>query len=236
MKLSLIIFFSVISFTFSACAKISGDGPSTTQTYKLTGFTAVDNGLDADIYITQGSTYKVEIEAQQNVLDQIETPIVAGELRFRLHDDFYLGAHNPIIIRITMPTVTSLSISGSGKIEVQEQLKAGAVSLSISGSGNIKLASLHADAINSTISGSGTITVMGDPIASETSKISGSGNLKLLDIKADRATISISGSGNATIYATKSLDVNISGSGNVSYDGIQDVSSRITGSGTLRHL
>src|SRR5437868_6532297 len=104
-KFSLVLFLALNILTLSSCSKISGDGPSITRNYDLKGFTAIDNAIAADVNIAQGTAYKVEIQGQANIIDQIETPIVNNELRITFRDGFFLGFHDKIIVNITLPAV-----------------------------------------------------------------------------------------------------------------------------------
>jgi len=235
-KMILIVFLAVSVCGCSSCTKIAGDGPTVVKDYSLSGFTSVDNGIDGDVFINQGTDFKVEVQAQQNIIDQIQTNIVNGVLQIRFVNNISLGVHNNIVFNVTMPTVTGLSLSGSGRVLVQQPLKVSNISLDISGSGDMTLSSLAAQNLDAEISGAGNINVTGDTLASESDAISGSGNLNLQNIHAATVSANISGSGNAKVYAIKSLDVHISGSGDVMYDGNPVVNSSISGSGRVSHF
>ena len=69
--------FSFISLCliFNSCDKVKGKGDVVSEMMNLTGFTAISLALDGVLYFTPDSVYSVEIQAQQNILDVIETTV-----------------------------------------------------------------------------------------------------------------------------------------------------------------
>ena len=232
----LCLLFACLALFMQACTKINGEGPTVTQTYSLSNFSSVHSSIDADVYISQGTDYKVEISAQQNVLDAMETTVSGNELNLQYKSGKIIWHHSAITVHITMPVVNGMSISGSGNIRAMNVINSNALTLKISGSGNISIASYIGGIIDASISGSGNIKVSSGQASSETIHISGSGDIDMLNLSCTDAYTHISGSGNATLTANNSLDVHISGSGDVSYSGTPKVNTSISGSGRLRHI
>lgn len=138
----------------------------------------------------------------------------------------------PVKIYVTMPTVRGLSVSGSGAIVAETPIKATTLKLSMSGSGRLQVNAV-ADALTTSISGSGRILVSGSA-GTNSASISGSGRIEATELRTNTTSVGISGSGSCRVYASKTLDARISGSGSVTYQGSPQVSSRISGSGTVR--
>jgi hypothetical protein len=236
MKKSIVAVLSVAAVLgFQSCRKISGNGPSITKTYSLSGFTAVNTGIDGDVYFTQDSVYKVEIYGQSNILDRLETPIVNGELRLEFRKYAHLGNHERVVAYISGPSMNGLTVNGSGSLSVNQSTTGTRLNLRVSGSGSINVASYTGNELIADISGSGRINVNGGNVNNENLHISGSGDMNLLGIVTKNATTSTSGSGNISLYVTSSLDVRISGSGDVYYVGNPSVSASISGSGKVTH-
>ncbi len=227
---------SIIAMMFQSCRKINGVGPTVSKNYNVSNFTSIDAGLDADVYYTQDSFFNVEIQAQQNVLDIIETPVVGSELRLQFEKYKNVWKHDRITVHITAPYLTGLGINGSGKIIVDKPITSNSMSLNVNGSGSINVASYTGQSLTGKISGSGSMSVRGGSVSYEALRISGSGDMDLLGLSAISVSAEISGSGSATVRVSDNLDVRISGSGSVYYSGNPSVQTEISGSGKVRKL
>lgn len=253
--LSLFLTLSVFVFTFSACKKdgwpcINGKGELTTEQRTVTEFSRIEQLMDADVYVTQGSTYSITLEAQDNLLDDIKTEVKGGELK--IYNKRCFKHHKPIKVYITMPIVAGVTLAGSGNIYLQNRIEsndlyvaltgsgsvvsqdsviANGVEINLSGSGNIALVGRF-DAMSTGISGSGNIALKGKA-TSNGLHISGSGSLEAFDMPVNDCTVDITGSGDARINVLETLDVHITGSGNVYFKGMPSVTTNITGSGSV---
>jgi lipopolysaccharide export system protein LptA len=192
--------------------------------------------MEGDVYFTPDSVYSIEIQAQQNILDVIESPVEGGVLVLKIQDHTVLGKHDPIRIYIHAPSIKGLDVSGSGNISAGEVMHQPDLNYNISGSGNINVAEVKSKQLYGRISGSGNITGSSGTSDYATLTISGSGNLNFQDVMADTVYVTISGSGDVTAYAVKYLDVTISGSGNVRYNGNPIINQHISGSGNVARL
>lgn len=219
----------------SSCRRTSGDGPSITKTYTISGFSAIYSGIDGDVYYTQDSVYKVEIFGQSNILDKIETPIENGELRIQFRKFDNIGRHDRIVARISAPSLTGLGINGSGNVYANSPVSSTSVNLKVNGSGNISMAGYTGTNMDVNVNGSGRITINGGKVGSNSIRISGSGDVDMMGMQSENASIHTSGSGNVSLWATKTLDIRISGSGDVYYTGNPIVTTNISGSGKVTH-
>lgn len=210
------------------------------QTRKVDPFTEISLNISANVHLEQGNKQNLEIVAKASTLEQIITEVKNGKLIIRFPNknlfwkDFRPGE---ITIYITAPEINALSVSGSGDIIAEEDIKTKAIDLSVSGSGNINLSELSAEQVKTAISGSGNIILAGKQTAQDLSvAISGSGNFKGMDYSAKDVSIKVSGSGNAAIEAQDNLYVRLVGSGNVTYKGKPAVDQSTTGSGSVRRV
>lgn len=230
---------SAIAFTlfFSSCEKVKGDGPVITENRAITNFTAVANTVSGQLYYKQDNAYKVEIQAQQNILDVIRTEVVNNELVIKFKDGVSVGNHEPIVINISSPNITGLRLSGSGSISAIGPITATNIFFKISGSGNMSIPMLQATGVlDADISGSGNIGVISGTAVSEVLKISGSGNINVQGVAVNTAQTNTSGSGEIRLSAVQTLNVKITGSGSVYYKGNPAVTTNISGSGSVIHV
>lgn len=237
--IKLIIIVSIISIFSQSCRKggpwgIRGKGSNVTETRDLKDFDRIQLSIDADVYYTQDSVYKVEISAQSNILTVLKVEVSGSELKLDFKRNVW--DHNKIKITVHSPNLKGLSISGSGDINVQNSVNTSDLELNISGSGNIYLPFLNSQNVSARISGTGDIKIAGGGTKTETLTVSGSGNIDAKDFVAENCTAKISGLGDISVHATEILNVTISGTGDVSYRGKPSVSSDISGLGKLIHL
>lgn len=204
------------------------------ETRDVKGFTKVNFGVPGNLYINFGPEYKVVLEGDRDIMDNILTQVSGDKLIIK-PDSWLLNIKNNIIVYITLPAISGLGVSGSGEAEIKEPLKSENLDLSVSGSGKLFTADVAATVLNCGISGSGDIIIQGGgDVANADIEVSGSGNYRGEMMKIGTADISISGSGSCVCNVTESLKASVSGSGNVTYLGSPKVDARVSGSGRVR--
>lgn len=209
---------------------ISGEGPVVKKTLQLDNFHAINLSVSGNVYLKQGSTQSVEVEAQQNIIDNLKKEVTDG--RWNIGFEENVRRLNKLNIYITVPSIDEVLVSGSGDIIGQSVFSGiSTLNIGVSGSGNIEFEG-NAEEMFARVTGSGDIEVKGSAKTGEI-RISGSGDIEAHGFKTTDAKIRISGSGDASIHATNSLEVRITGSGDVAYKGSPKLNSRITGSGDI---
>ncbi len=206
---------------------VRAEGPVSSEILDLGRIDGIDLAIPATVFISQGEDQEVEIEAQDDVINQIKTTVRGGI--WTIEFDRCVRNESSIRIYLTVKELTSVKISGSGEIVSQGSLIVDDLDVGISGSGDIDL-SLEADDIDAKVSGSGSMRFDGTADALDIS-ISGSGDFQCFNLETRKATVKISGSGDAEMWVTQELDVNIAGSGDVFYKGNPSLNVSVSGSG-----
>ena len=218
----------------SDSVRISGEGPVVTKTITVPEFTGIDLAGAANIIISQGTTQKVEVAAQQNIIDRLETNVSGGIWIVKLEDGSY--SNYDLTIYITVPTISSMLVSGSGNIKVNDFTGQDDLELTITGSGNIETNAFGGcENLSVSITGSGNVMGKDDfpDLKNMTVHIGGSGNFQGFAIVSDNCQISIPGSGVCFVTVNNALNISISGSGSVFYKGSPTITQSITGSGVV---
>lgn len=236
MKTIKIISLSLLILGLHSCKKeafigVNGKGSNVTEVINYKSFAKIDLAFDADVLYTQDSIFKIEISAQSNIQDVIETEVSKGVLTFKANRK--LWHHNPIVITVHSPEIKGFFMSGSGNVYVQNPIQTPSIDLNVSGSGGISIPFLITDQIYTSVSGSGKIKVEDGSSKNQYIDISGSGNIDFLNVKSNKSNISVSGSGDVKVWATEELSIAISGSGKVSYKGTPTMNTNISGSGKV---
>lgn len=197
-----------VNYPLNYC--LDGQGAVVTETRTLSEFHSIANSIYADVYLTQGPKEDIRIEAQSNILRELETHVINGELR--LNFDHCVDIYQPVQVYITNPEFRNLRLAGVGDFVVENEF----------------------DLVNLTIS----LTGVGDFIMHGTTSnldilVSGVGNVRAFDFTSNVCDVRISGVGDVEVFVDNELNVNISGTGTVFYKGQPAVSTVITGSGSV---
>ncbi len=223
------------SLMMYSCSKIDGAGPVVIEEIPVAAFGKLKLEVPATVYFTPGQQKKLEIEAQQNIINLIKTEVINGELVLSLRNNTNIHRHQPINIYVDAPALSALS-AYNGKIEVFDLWKPETLSLIIGGSGDIFIRRVQTQKLLGRIDGSGKIMISGGFTNSSDLNISGSGLMDLENLPTDSVYSKISGSGTVKISVKEYLQSDISGSGTVMYKGNPVVNSKVSGSGTVVKL
>jgi len=211
-----------------------GSGVKKSEAREVGPFTGIVLGIPAVVEIKLGDKESVVVEADDNLVAEVETVVENGSLRIRFKDHFSLFHSREIKVFVVARRIATLAISGSGDIRAAA-LKGDSLSASISGSGDIRIGQLECGALQVAISGSGNF-IAGGNAESLAASIAGSGDLTAGRLETRRASVNIVGSGDAQVWAREALSVSVAGSGDVAYYGDPAISKSMLGSGTVRRL
>ena len=213
-----------------------GSGNVVTATRNAHDFRATEVDYPAQVFIKQGETESVKIEAEDNFLPGLKTEVRDGTL-----DIFYKtenGKHvNPtkiVKITIVVKDLAEVNFSSAGELTI-EDLETDKLDVSLTGAGNLKLVNILVQDLTINLSGAGSTTAVGTADDLDLD-ISGFGDFKGGDLHSKTARISISGAGSATVWVDSDLAAEVSGAGSVNYYGSASVTRNISGVGSVKHL
>lgn len=210
MRLASLASFALVA---SACTLNLGDVAgveTTTDTRSVDAFDAIALSGSVDVDVEVGPAISVEVEAAPKVIGDIETVVEEGTLQVRLARGVHVNTGR-MIVRVTAPSVESISVSGSGDVQV-EGLDEDSLSIAVSGSGDVEAAG-EAESVVLSVSGSGDIGARALESENATVKLRGSGDISLT--ATDTATGSIAGSGDVSVHGGATCTIAVSGSGDV---------------------
>jgi len=209
------LFIAIISLFFFSCTKdrLVADGNIITEVRNPGTFTGVHSSGANPIKIIYGNAFKVEVRGSANLIPRYKTNINNGTLN--LGYEFVSVRKDDIEVFVTMPAISHVSMSGSGKLDINGNFPAqNLFRLTVSGSSNTNVNdAFNVDEVNV--------------------NISGSGDANLEKILSNKGDVKISGSGDVRLSVQKTLKARISGSGKIYYTGNAAVDSEISGSGTV---
>ena len=235
-------------------SKVNGSGNITTKTYDVKDFSRVTLEGFGDVYITQGETEELSVEADDNMFAQLDIRVRGDELILGVKPNISLNPSRSIVYHLTVRDLKNITLAGSGNF-YSDAVQTNDLKILLAGSGDIEVKGLSGSGLDINLSGSGNITVRKIAVTSVATSINGSGDIKLDgkadkqtidvngsgnyiagDLETDSASISIMGSGNLTLWAKDKLDIRVNGSGDVSYYGRPTVDQSGFGSGNVKSL
>lgn len=208
-----------------------------TQDRHLSGFHAIEVSGSFDVYIVQGTTESVKIDAPASAISHIATEVSGGTLKIYSKDHFswgnlFSGGHKKIVIYVSVKDVNKIALTGSGDVYFKDGINAYALHLAVTGSGNLS-GKINAKTLESAVTGSGNVKISGHADNSKVT-VTGSGNYSGRDVTTTNTVVHVGGSGNASVNATGSLEASVTGSGDVRYSGNpKNISRSKTGSGDI---
>lgn len=202
-------------------------------------FVSVDNKTSCNVFYKQGESFKVSIVAPEEHIDKIKTTVEEGTLLIEMAENTFIKNVKDVKINIESPSLSSMTISGSGGITAQSAIDSSGkpVSLSVKGSGNIKLKKLECKELSANVGGSGNVDVSELKASTSEIEINGSGSITCNGMKvSQKVTMTINGSGNIAVNgSTDVVNVDIHGSGNVTGRlNCDNVTATIKGSGDVK--
>jgi Putative auto-transporter adhesin, head GIN domain len=185
-------------------------GAAATQTRTVAGFTSLDLAASNNVTLIVGRPQSVVVHAGSNLINHVTTDVVAGTLVIGNTGSF--TASGPMSVDVSVPSLTALSLSGSGQISAT---------------------GISTPQLTVTISGSGLVSAAGAATRLDVT-INGSGKAQLSQLTARDVHAVVSGSGLIQVTATTSLDAAVPGSGTIIYGGNPpQVTTSVTGSGAV---
>lgn len=257
MKKALVIFSVAVLIiaTMSACRieKVyNTDEPAKTYHLNLKDFTSLYNSSSCDIHYIQSDTFKVTLKATQTWYDRNTVSVENGALTIK--SDKYKSEKGVTVLSVntyddqpemwvSAPSLTDVSLSGSGDFSIDSDYQGKSLSIScagssdtrtknltltgdfeysVGGSGDILTGTVKANTASFAVSGCGVVKSSLASVASTSLSVSGSGDADLKFSACGDADVNVSGSGDLTLSGQlKTLNKHVSGSGDVDTSGLR---------------
>ena len=215
----------------ASCRFTSGSGDIVTSNRNIEDFRSVSAGGGFDVEIRTGSNYKVMVEADDNLIEDIETTVEGGQLKIRMKKNLNVrNAHLKIFV--TAPSITNIESSASADIVVAGNLQADETIRFKASSGSSIKASIDAPAAEADASSGAQIDIDGRTRNLDVQASSGA------DVDADKllsenTTAQTSSGGTADVHASVTLHAKASSGGTVNYRGVATVVKKENSGGSI---
>jgi len=189
--------------------ELKGSGNRQVQKREIDPFTSIAAEGAFHIDVTSQKPVSLEVEGDDNILPLITTEVSGGVLRIRNNRGY--STNEPIEVRITVPDLEGVSVSGAGDV-------------SISG--------LKNDKFEIRSNGAPTITVTGETGLVDIDT-NGAGKIDAHRLTAAKGIVDSKGVSKVDVHANDQLDVTVTGPSRVTYEGDPKVNKTITGPGSV---
>ena len=214
---------------------IRGSGSMVSEERSVSGVHGVELAMNGTLNIRLGDSEALTIEAEDNLLQYIETSVRGGTLLIKTRSGTNVKSTRSINFVLTVSDLNSVSVSSSGDI-IASALEDDRCDIEISSSGSISLESVDCTTLSTRISSSGQVSIAGGSAERQEIRISSSGDYLAPQVVSSDADITISSSGSATVNVLENITGSISSSGDIYYFGDPQVNVRTSSSGTVQRM
>ena len=208
---------------YSSERGIKGDGNVIKESREVGTFSSLDVSGVFTVYVSQGSSHSLEVEADANLMPFIDIDKSGNTLRVSTQKGSKINKWTEMNLYITMREVEDITLSGMVSLNGETRIQGDEITLSHSGMGSTNL-DLMCNKFEAAVSGMAKLNLSG-----QSNQVfldnAGMGNIEATSLKATRLKIDNSGMGNAEVYATTAIDISSSGMGKVTYTGGAEVTS-----------
>jgi len=219
-------------FSGVSCKETCGErdkGNIISYSLSLAPFSSVQSSVSAKVFIRKGAQQSVAIRIHEGLRNTLVTKVADNKLSIES------SCTDPLLqqaeIRIVLPDIEFIGLSGSGIIELPDTLITNQLSLQVTGSGTLT-GLVKSNELKSVLSGSGQLKLDGISAINEI-RSSGSGNFFGFGLISLYSNVAISGSGRVETTTFNTLEALLSGSGNLYFKGFPEISSNISGTGLI---
>lgn len=235
------IFKALFAFSvlFSSCTVkvndedcLKGEEAVETSERDMTDFEMLDISGMQQVYLKQGESYAVKIEAPSDLMPHIKTSVEGGTLK--VWNEPCLADPEQIQIHITLPTLNSIKASGIGTIETVGTFEGDIIELEAQGATAIKM-DINANALKVNIPGATTMEFTGGCELLEVNA-TGAATIDAKGLRASNVKVTMSGATTCSVHPIDHLDATINGMGIVEYYGNPEVKQEVNGLGTVKKM
>lgn len=196
-------------------SSVKGDGTVVTVERELPAFSAVQVTSGMNAHFVQGDQQKVEVVADQNLHELIETSVEDNTLLVKALGNIWSSTEKKVVI--TCPGLNEIRTTAGSNVFSEDLLHFDSLILRASAGSNIRI-ELEASELEVQVSSGANIFLSGSANRL-VAKTSSGANLKAEDFTTEYSDISVSSGSNVWVNTMRELTANASSGGNIFYFG-----------------
>jgi hypothetical protein len=214
-------------------SRIRGSGNLVTREENVRDFDRVEASSAFALDISQGSTYSVVVEADDNLIEYVEVTRRGSILEIGLKSGPRSMTNVTLGATITMPELAGVHLSGACHATIDGFQGEGELDIDLSGASWVT-GDIEAGRVRIEVSGASHVDLRGSG-EDLRAYVSGASSADLADFPVGDAEIEVSGASQATVNVRGRLDADASGASQVFYEGNPTLGTiRTSGSSTVK--
>jgi ribosomal protein S4E len=217
-KAAIVLSVIVLTAFLSSCyfpGSIKGNGNVVEETRELGEFSKISVSRGMNVYISQGTSSKVVVKADENLLKVIDTYVDHGTLKVTALKGIRNATSNKVYVTVT--DLENIKSTSGSNIFSEDSLKLGNLEIKSTAGSNIRL-SLESGELSVSASAGSNIFLNGTAKSVNIKASSGS-NIKAGDLQSENCDAKVSSGANIWIKVQNGLTAKASSGGNLFYSG-----------------
>jgi hypothetical protein len=178
-------------------------------------FSGIKVSTGIDLFIRQGSTNAITVEADENLHDLIITEVKEGILK--IYTDKNIWKSKARKVYVTIENLTLLKASSGSNVKSESVINTNEIYIDASSGASIDIEVVAKSAVTEASSGS-DVKIKGTTI-NHTARASSGSSINAYKLKSTNANASASSGASINIYASKNMDAKASSGGVIDYTG-----------------
>ena len=196
--------------------QINGNRNVVTENRKVKeDFTKIKVSTGLDLYITQGSSTEITVEADENLQDIIITEVNKGVLKVYSEKNIWKAKSRKVYV--TLETLEGISATSGSDVYTKGTLKVNDISVSSTSGADIRM-SLDANSVTSSATSGSDIEISGTANNHDSSATSGA-SIDAYDLRSKNVTVRVTSGADINIYASEKLDAKATSGGDIDFKG-----------------
>jgi len=228
----------IIMLAATSCIKIvgiRGSGDVTSETRSVASFDSISISSGMNLYLNQGDSESLRIEAEDNILPMIIAAVENGRLEIK-YKNFLIGGLNlskPVNVYLTVKDLKEIDVSSGVRIQ-SEEIKTDSLKIDLSsGAEGIMIIKSRDLAVG--LSSGSSLEISGQTDSQDIDLGSGA-EYGAKDFISKTTVVNASSGSTAIVNVSESLDIKISSGATVEYAGSPKIVSDISSGGVLRSI
>jgi len=215
--------FSVKTLLFVIClltvltgmANVNGDGKVVKEERNLSGFKAISVHNAIHLYISQGTTEKVTVEAEEEIMHHLFTEVSGGVLKIGVKGS--VNNTGEMNVYVTLKEITSLETGSAAKAECNGKIETGELKISTGSASSVKM-DLKCNKLEIKSGSASKIRITGTAQSIETESSSAS-SVDLSELKAESGEVEASSAASVKVQVTSKVDAKASSGAGITITG-----------------
>lgn len=190
-------------------------------------FEKIDIQQGIRLYLTQGNTTSLKVEADENILDLLITEVENNELKIYFKKNVYKAkARN---VYLTTKNISSIEASSGSSVKTENTWQSSDFQINTSSGSSVKI-NVNANAVTSSSSSGSTIKLYGKTNTFSAKASSGS-SIDADELLSKNVSAKVSSGANIRVNASGKLTAKASSGGSIGYEGNPTEINKDTSSG-----